>query len=55
MINEIFMSRRGDPHVNVLVKGYVKRKYSVHELFGFDVILDENLKPWIIEVNISPR
>jgi tubulin polyglutamylase TTLL4 len=26
----------------------------VHELFGFDVILDENFKPWIIEVNISP-
>lgn len=45
----------GDPHVNVLVKTNLKRKYSVHELFGFDVILDENLKPWIVEVNISPR
>ena len=43
-----------DPHVNVLVKTHVKRKYSVHELFGFDVILDENFKPWIVEVNISP-
>ncbi|CAF0928414.1 unnamed protein product [Brachionus calyciflorus] len=44
----------GDPHVNILVKTHLKRKYSVHELFGFDVILDENLKPWIVEVNISP-
>ncbi len=44
----------GDPHINVLVKTNLKRKYSVHELFGFDVILDENLKPWIVEVNISP-
>ena len=44
----------GDPHVNVAVKTYVKRKYSVHELFGFDIILDENFKPWIVEVNISP-
>lgn len=41
--------------MNVLVKTNLKRKYSVHELFGFDVILDENLKPWIVEVNISPR
>lgn len=41
--------------MNILVKTHLKRKYSVHELFGFDVILDENLKPWIVEVNISPR
>ncbi len=40
--------------MNVQVKTHVKRKYSVHELFGFDVILDENFKPWIVEVNISP-
>ena len=37
------------------MKQNVKRRYSCHELFGFDVMLDENLKPWIIEVNISPR
>ena len=41
--------------MNSLVKINVRRRYCVHELFGFDVMLDENLKPWIIEVNISPR
>ncbi|NXC42458.1 TTLL4 polyglutamylase, partial [Penelope pileata] len=43
-----------EPYVNNLVKMYVRRPYCCHELFGFDIMLDENLKPWILEVNISP-
>ncbi|CAF3839944.1 unnamed protein product [Adineta steineri] len=43
-----------DSYVNVLTKANVRRKFSVHELFGFDVILDEQCKPYIVEVNISP-
>ncbi|XP_051998735.1 tubulin polyglutamylase TTLL4 [Xyrauchen texanus] len=43
-----------DPYVNTLVKMHVHSPYSCHELFGFDIMLDENLKPWVLEVNISP-
>ncbi|XP_028398329.1 tubulin polyglutamylase TTLL4-like isoform X2 [Dendronephthya gigantea] len=40
--------------VNLLMKQNVRDSYSCNELFGFDIMLDENLKPWILEVNISP-
>ena len=32
----------------------MKSTSSCYELFGFDVLLDDRLKAWIIEVNISP-
>ena len=28
--------------------------YSCYKLFGFDVIIDQNIKPWILEVNSFP-
>ncbi|XP_030642688.1 tubulin monoglutamylase TTLL4 [Chanos chanos] len=43
-----------DPYVNTLMKMHVRSPYSCHELFGFDIMLDEKLKPWVLEVNISP-
>lgn len=34
--------------------GYSASNKNCFDLFGFDVIVDENLKPWLLECNYSP-
>eukprot|EP00730_Choanoeca_flexa_P008101 TRINITY_DN12441_c0_g3_i3.p1 TRINITY_DN12441_c0_g3~~TRINITY_DN12441_c0_g3_i3.p1 ORF type:complete len:891 (+),score=141.34 TRINITY_DN12441_c0_g3_i3:857-3529(+) len=40
--------------INSGVKWNCKSRSVCHELFGFDVMLEADLKPYLIEVNISP-
>ena len=44
----------GHDHIKKEVNNKIKSDYNCYKLFGFDILYDENLKPWLIEVNNIP-
>lgn len=40
--------------INVACKMHTASPESSFQLFGFDILIDEEMKPWLIEVNFAP-
>jgi len=44
----------GEKHISSAVKRNLEHRGNCFELFGFDVLIDNNFKPWVMEINLSP-
>jgi tubulin polyglutamylase TTLL5 len=44
----------GENHVFNAIKKTCIHRTNCYEVFGYDVMIDSNLKPWLVEINLSP-
>jgi len=44
----------GEHYVQAGLKKYNTHRNNCFEIFGYDILLDSDLKPWLVEVNLSP-
>lgn len=43
-----------ETHIYNLLSRSTRYKNLCFELYGFDILIDENVRPWLLEVNVQP-
>lgn len=43
-----------EPILNNAFEMFVPHRNNCFELLGFDILIDNHLNPWLLEVNMSP-
>jgi tubulin polyglutamylase TTLL5 len=44
----------GEASIVQALRRLLPNRQNCFELLGFDVMIDSNLKPWVLEVNLTP-
>jgi len=44
----------GENNILAAIKKTCIHRTNCFELFGYDILIDSDLKPWLVEINLSP-